>query len=125
MGLRFNNNNVIGGYFESNGNKEWSRELLYPNHKLVKKRIFEKEIYMPSNPEMILQSEYGDWKTPNTNWITFLDAPNLISNTKLNIYYILIHLMNFKIKNEFEKIERIRRELKILGMTTHLINEIC
>ena len=125
MGLRFNNNNVIGGYFESNGNKEWSRELLYPNHKLVKERIFEKEIYMPSNPEMILQSEYGDWKTPNTNWITFLDAPNLISNTKLNTYYILIHLLNFKIRNEFEKIERIRRELKILGMPTHLINEIC
>ena len=112
MGLKYINQSIIGGYFEKNDNKEWSRELLYPNHLLKKQIIFNREIFMPSEPEKILTAEYGDWKTPNLNWITFLDAPNLVNKTQLNLYYILTNLLKYKNSNDLQKVERIKKELQ-------------
>lgn len=116
MGLKSEGEYILGGYFECNGKKEWSRELLYPKHYLQKKIIYDKKIYMPSKPENILTAEYGDWEKENINWITFLDAPNLKQNTKLNVYYIMENLLKYTIKNDLSKIERIKRELKIRNL---------
>lgn len=119
MGIKFDDNQVTGGYFESDGNKQWSRYLRYPKYHLIKQNIMGREIFMPNDSENILTYEYGDWKISNPNWITFLDAPNLIEQTTLNIYLIYAHYLSALEKHNTVKVDRIKKELNSIDMPSH------
>lgn len=93
MGIKTFKEGAVGGYFDRGNLQKWSRLLRYPKFELESAAICGKTVYFPKFAEGFLESDYGAWQISNPDWITFLDAPNLIKQTPLNIYLIYVHLL--------------------------------
>ena len=70
---------TIGGFWMSNIPAEWNRITEFPEFELTTRQTESGEIWWPAEPEVWLETLYGDWRKPDKEFDTTICAKNLRS----------------------------------------------
>ncbi len=84
---------IVGGFSLPDRPAAYQRVSVFPVFELMQRKTEFGEVWFPQQPEKILTSFYGDWRTPNPHWDTVISACNLEQYTllvKCYAYYRLV-----------------------------------
>ena len=84
---------TIGGFWMPGIPKEWNRIIEFPAMKLNKAQSPAGEVWWPAEPEVWLESLYGDWRTPDNEFDTVICANNLRNFSYLVECYAIHRIM--------------------------------
>lgn len=87
------NRRVLSGFWLYGKPAEWQRESRYDWFELSERDTPQGTIYLPDNPEPILDALYGPWRTPDSQWDSLIQAGNLLRVTTQYRCYAYLRIL--------------------------------
>lgn len=95
MGLRreANKQRVLSGFWLYDKPADWQRESRYDWFELIEQDTPKGIVYLPDKPEPILKALYGNWRTPDSQWDSLIQAENLLRITTQYRCYAYVRIL--------------------------------
>ncbi len=105
---------IVGGFWLYKKPRDYQRITLFPWFDVVERKISEEQhCWWPTNPEQILQTIYGDWKTPKKEWDSVVSALNIQSGSLLHQCYAYSRLGKYWLQGDIARAKRYIEEINV------------